>query len=330
MEFRYAHVPQYEPETDIRGIGDELIRQTELVRENGFDSITVPEHHVTDDNYLLNESVISYLASSLGELDIATSMCLLPLHDPVRIAEFGATVDVLTGGQFRLGVAQGYRKKEYEAFQVDPEDALGRFIEGIQIIKQLWTEDSVSFDGRHFQFEDISINPKPVQTPRPQILTGASNEKSIRRSVKLTDGWAASHVGFSELEPRVAAFRDEQATSGTGTEPLEIMREIYVAETTAEAERIAREPLLRKYGMYSDWGQDDVIENDTFDSVWEKLQHERFIVGSPDDVIAELDRYNEAFEPDAFRFRMQWQGMEFEDVHRSIELVGEEVMPSFD
>jgi alkanesulfonate monooxygenase SsuD/methylene tetrahydromethanopterin reductase-like flavin-dependent oxidoreductase (luciferase family) len=329
MEFRFAHVPQYDSERELAGIADELVAQTELTREGGFDAVTVPEHHVTEDNYLLNEAVIGHLAEHVGDMNIATSMCLLPLHDPVRIAEFGATIDVLTEGQFRLGVAQGYREKEYEAFHVDRDDALGRFVEGVEVIKRLWTEDSVSYDGRHFQFEDISINPKPVQSPRPTILTGASNEKSVRRAVKLTDGWAASHVTFDELQPRVEAFRDEQTSSGDGDEEFELMRELFVAETEAEAERIAREPLMRKYGMYSDWGQDEVIENDEFDSVWEKLKHERFIVGTPDDVIEELARYKKAFDPDAFRIRTQWQGMEFEDVQNSIELFADEVIPSF-
>lgn len=330
MEFRLAHHIQYKPGKDLRGIGDELIELTELAQEEGFDGVTVPEHHVTDDQYLYNEAIISHLADHVGDMQIGMSMCLLPLHNPVRIAEFGATIDILSDGQFRLGVAQGYRSKEYHAFNVDRRDALSRFVEGVQVIKRLWTEDSVTYDGKYYQFEDVSINPKPIQSPRPLIYTGASNVKSIRRAARLTDGWAASHVPFSDMKPRVEAFREAQAEHCDTEGHFELHREVFVAETTKKAERLAREPIMRKYDKYADWGQDEVIEGDEFESVWEKLKHERFIVGSPNEVIEELSRYVDAYDPDAIRIRSEWQGLEFEKVKNSVRLFSNEVMPSFE
>lgn len=329
MDFRLSLVIQYEPDRDLSGIADELVKQTTLARDTGFDALVIPEHHVTEDQYLTNEVVLSHVAEHIGDMTIGTGMCLLPYHSPVRIAEFGATVDVLTGGQFRLGVAQGYRPKEFEAFGIPREDALGRFVEGVEIIKALWTNERVSYDGEYFQFEDVTINPKPVQDPRPPILVGASNESSVRRAARMTDGWSAAHLPFDGIASRVDAFRDERATTGLDDGYLEIGREVYVAETSAEAEAIVKEPLLRKYDRYVEWGQDEVFEDDEFDSAWEKLKHERFIVGSPDEVIDELDRYVDAFSPDAIGIRTQYQGMAFDDVRNSIELFATEVIPSF-
>jgi alkanesulfonate monooxygenase SsuD/methylene tetrahydromethanopterin reductase-like flavin-dependent oxidoreductase (luciferase family) len=330
MDFRLSLVTQYEPSRDLRGVADELVTQTRMAREGGYDSIAVPEHHATDDSYLNNEAVLAHLAEHIGDMTIASGMCLLPYHNPVRVAEFGATMDVLTGGKFTLGVAQGYRDKEFEVFGVDRDDALGRFVEGVEVVERLWTQERMSFDGDYFQFDDVTINPKPLQDPRPPIVVGASNESSVRRSARMTDGWWAGHVPFEGVRKRVEAFREERAATDRGPGRIEIGREVFVAETAEEAERIVREPLMRKYERYVDWGQDNVFEDDEFDSAWEKLKHERFIVGSPDDVVEEIRRYRDAFDPDAIRTRMQFQGMDFEDARESLRLFCDEVIPAFE
>ena len=329
MDFRLSLVTQFDAERSLDTVADELVEQVEIAREGGFDSVAVPEHHATDDSYLLNEAVLAHVAEHVGDMGLASGMCLLPYHNPVRIAEFGATMDVLTGGQFTLGVAQGYRDKEFEVFGVDRGDAVGRFVEGVEVIERLWTEERVTYEGDHFQFDDVTINPKPVQQPRPPIVVGASNEASVRRSARLTDGWWAGHVPFDGVGKRVDAFREEREAAGLPPGRIEVGREVFVAETAEEAEAIVRDPLMRKYDRYVSWGQDEVFEDDEFDSAWEKLKRDRFIVGSPEDVVAELERYREAFDPDAVRTRMQFQGMDYADARESLRLFCEEVVPAF-
>lgn len=330
MEFGYTLVSQYKQDRDISGIGDELAHQVELAKNGGFDTVSVSEHHVTDDQYLNNEALLPYLSNHTGDMGIGTGICLLPYHHPVRVAEWGATVDILTDGQFSLGVGQGYRDEEFEAFGIDKEDALGRFVEGIQIIKKLWTEDSVSYEGRHFELDDVSINPKPVQDPRPPIYIGASNTSSVRRAAQIADGWLGAHVPLDVIDEYAAAFRDERASTDHGDGYVSIGREAFVAETTEAAEEIVRETLMRKYERYIDWGQDEVFESDDFRSKWEQLKTDRFLVGSPEDVIQEIERYQETVDPDRIGVRMQYQGLDFEDVHSSIERFGQEVIPAFE
>jgi len=326
MDVSYFLVTQFEPSRSLDGIPEEFVYQTELVRDSGFYSLFVGEHHATDDNYFLNEAVIAYLANHVGDTKLGTGMCLLPYHNPVRIAEYGATVDHLTDGGFRLGVAQGYRPEEYAAFGVERSDALARFVEGVQVIERLWTEERIDYEGKVHSFEDVTINPKPVQEPRPEIITGASNESSIRRAAELTDGWIGAHVPFDVAREQVAAFRDaEKAVDGDRR--VGFGREVFVAETTEAAEAAVREPLMEKYGSYSDWGQDDAIESDDFDSPWEKLRHERFVVGTPAEVIAEIERYREALDLDEFKVRMQFPTIDLADTHVSLELFVDEVLP---
>ena len=328
MDFGLIAVTQYEAERDLRGIGDELIAQTELARESGFDLITIGEHHFTDDDqYLLNEAVLSHLAQHVGDMRLVSTLVLLPYHNPARIAELGATLDILSDGQFTLGVGLGYRQKEYDVFGVDRDDAVGRFVEGVEIIKRLWTEDSVTFDGKHFQLDDVSIRPQPLQKPRPPIWTGASNESSVRRGARMTDTFIGAHVPFDMAKRQISDFREEREANGLDAGEVGLIRETFVAETTEKAEELVREPLMGKYESYSQWGQDDVIGGDDFDSPWDKLRHERFLVGSPEEVREGIQRYKEAMDLDYVIIRTQYPGADFDAVHSSIELFGNEVIP---
>lgn len=327
MDVGLSLVTQFERSRDVSGVAEELRAQVDRASTGGFDFVRVAEHHVTDDHYLLNEAVAAFIARELGELTL-DMMCLLPYHHPVRIAEFGATVDVLTGGRFRLTVAQGYRPAEFAVFGVESRgQAIGRLVEGVEVIKRLWTEERVDFEGEYFEFNGVSINPRPVQDPRPAIFAGASNESSIRRAARIVDGWCGAHVPFDVVGDQVAAFRDECTAQGVGAKPVGVGREVCVAETTADAEAIVREPLMRKYERYVEWGQDEAIADDEFHAQWDALKEDRFIIGSPETVASELARYRDAFDLDFMSVRTQFKGMAFEDVHRSQSLLVDEVLP---
>ncbi|PSP76753.1 hypothetical protein BRC86_00300 [Halobacteriales archaeon QS_3_64_16] len=141
MNFGLFLVTQYDLERDLRDTSEESIGHTELARETGFDLLAVGEHYATDGHqYLLDEAVLAHLAEHVGDVDLAALLSLLPLHGPVRIAELGATMDVLIGGQFVLGAGPGYREAEYDAFGVTRAEAPGRLREGVEMVKRLWRE----------------------------------------------------------------------------------------------------------------------------------------------------------------------------------------------
>lgn len=330
MEFGLFMVTQFELDCDLRGIGNELVAQTRLADESGFDGVGIGEHHFTDSHqYLLNESCLAHIAEHVGDMQLVSSLLLLPYHHPARIAELGASLDILSGGQFTMGVGLGYRQQEYDLFGIDKADAIGRFTEGVEVIKQLWTEDHVSFSGDHFNLDHGAIRPQPQQSPRPAIWTGASNESSIRRGARLTDGFLAAHVPSDLAKRQIAIFRDERERRGLDPGTVGLLREAYVAKTRAQCEAIVKEPLLEKYESYREWGQDDVIGEDDFGSPWEKLRHERFLVGSPADVRDAIDRYREAMDLDYLFIRSQFPGMSPDDVRPSIRLFGEKVIPHY-
>lgn len=328
MDFGLLAVTQFDLDRDLCGIGDELVTQTRLADEAGFDLVSIGEHHFTDSHqYLLNESCLSHVAQHVGDMRLVSTLILLPYHNPARIAELGATLDILSDGQFTMGVGLGYRQQEYDVFGIDRETAVGRLAEGIEIVKRLWTEEQVTYEGKHFQLDGVSIRPQPLQEPRPPIWAGASNESSVRRAARTADAFLGAHVPFDLARRQIEDFRDEREAQGRDEGEVGLIREAYVAETTEAAEAIVREPLMGKYDSYSDWGQDDVIEGDDFDSPWDKLRHERFLVGTPEEILAEIERYREAMDLDYVFVRTQFPGQDFEDVHSSIELFGDEVIP---
>jgi alkanesulfonate monooxygenase SsuD/methylene tetrahydromethanopterin reductase-like flavin-dependent oxidoreductase (luciferase family) len=234
-------------------------------------------------------------------------------------------MDLLTDGQFRLGVALGYRQQEYDVFGVSKEDAPGRLKEGLEVIKRLWTEDSVTFEGEHFQFEDVSIRPQPVQRPRPDIWVGASNPASVRRAARVGETFLGAHVPFDLAKKQISAFRDERPNDNLGE--VGLIREAFVAETTEAAVEAVRDPLMDKYDRYVEWGQDDAIADDRFDSAWDRLAHDRFLVGSPEDVVAEIERYQTELKLDHLVIRTQFPGADFTAVEQSLQLFADEVLP---
>ena len=123
----------------------ETLEQVRLVRSLGFDSIWAGEHHITPGFHFFPElPLLQRLAGEAEDLWIGTNVTLLPLHNPVELAEAGAFLDVITGGNFPLGVGLGYRPEEYQIFGVPMSERVSRFTEAVEIIRRLWSEDQVT------------------------------------------------------------------------------------------------------------------------------------------------------------------------------------------
>ena len=138
---------------------------------------------------------------------MGTNLILLPLHNPVEVAEIGAFLDVITGGRFLLGVGLGYRPEEFAIFGVPMAERVSRLVEGVEIIRRLWTEDGVTHHGRHWRLDGVTIRPRSLQRPRPPILVGAQVPAGIARAARIADGWTAVPVStVDEFAADVTAF----------------------------------------------------------------------------------------------------------------------------
>src|SRR5258705_3296794 len=148
----------------------ETLEQARLIGSVGFDSIWGGEHHATPGfHYFPLLPMLQRLAAEVPGLEIGTNLVLLPLHNPVEIAEVGAFLDVLTGGRFLLGVGLGYRPEEFAIFGVPMAERGSRLAEGVEIIPRLLTQDKVTHPRPHWALEKLTIPPRPVQSPRSPL-----------------------------------------------------------------------------------------------------------------------------------------------------------------
>ena len=132
----------------------------------GFDTIWLTEHHFVDDGY--SPSMIplaAAIAARTKKIRIGTFVLLMPLHNPLHVAEDAATIDVLSNGRFDLGLGQGYVPREFAGFNVPREERSKRLREGVEIVRRAFTEDNFTFEGKCYSVRDVTLYPKPVSNP---------------------------------------------------------------------------------------------------------------------------------------------------------------------
>ena len=162
----------------FRDLYNESLAQVEAAEQLGFDSIWLTEHHFTDDGYLpALMPAAAAIAARTTRVSIGTYVLLAPFWHPLKLAEDAAFVDVISGGRLRLGIGLGYRAEEFEGFGVPRAQRLGRTLETIEILKQAWTGERFSFEGKYFQFRNVRVLPRPVSEPHPELLWGAGAAK---------------------------------------------------------------------------------------------------------------------------------------------------------
>src|SRR3989442_5423780 len=168
----------------------EVLEQADCAKKRGFDSLWAAQHHVTDTEQMFQPlPLLARFSGDFPGMTLGTSSLLLSLLNPVDVAEQVANIDILCGGKFILGVSIGYREKEFQAFNLPKGHRVGRLVEGVEIIRRLWAQDHVSFKGRHFNLDDVSINPKPLQKTGPEIWVGADTEPGAFRAEEIGDAW---------------------------------------------------------------------------------------------------------------------------------------------
>jgi alkanesulfonate monooxygenase SsuD/methylene tetrahydromethanopterin reductase-like flavin-dependent oxidoreductase (luciferase family) len=311
----------------------ELIEQVAAAREAGFDSVWVSQHYLpTPYQALQTFPLLGRIAAEMGDMTIGTSIFLLTLANPVYAAEQAATMDVLTGGRFVFGVGLGYRKEEFEAFGVDARRRASRFRECLDVAIRLWTEDEVTHRGEHFTLTGARLLLKPVQEPHPPIWMAASSDAAVRRAAEYGFPWLINpHASLATLEGQMDLYRSVAAQQGHPMpDTVPMFKELSIAETRADAFEVARPFLEKKYASYASWGLDKPMpKSESLSAPFVELARDRFIMGTPEDVSTELERYHKSIGANHLVLRMQWPGMPQEDVLRQIRLLGREVIPAW-
>ena len=167
------------------------LEQIAWAEQLGFDSVWLTEHHFTDDGYTPSPLVLAgAIAATTTRLQIGTNLMLLPLHDPVRLAEDAASLSLLSGGRFSLGVGLGYRKLEFDAFHRPLRNRPSLLEEGVEIVRRAWSGRPLSFTGRRFELPDVVVTPQPEH--ELPLLIGGMVQPAIERVARLGDGFLST------------------------------------------------------------------------------------------------------------------------------------------
>jgi probable F420-dependent oxidoreductase len=219
--------------------------------ELGFDSAWAQENMLGSSPQLSPLESMSYAAACTERMRLGCVVFVSTLHSPVHLAKSLASLDQMSRGRIDVGVGTGGKMRPFAAFGMNPDRYLARFTEGIALMKALWTEPRVTFDGEFWQLRDASMEPKPFQKPYPPLWFGANGPVALRRAVRLGHGFfgagATPTVRFAE---QVQLVRGELASAGRAATDFAIAKRVYIAidEDAGRARRRMNEAMEHLYG----------------------------------------------------------------------------------
>jgi probable F420-dependent oxidoreductase len=240
MRFAIA-IPQVYPDGSFSP--DDFRAYCARVEELGvYESAWTQESPLGSAPQLAPLQMMTYAAACTTTLRLGCTVFVTTLHSPVHLAKALASLDQLSGGRVEVGVGSGGPRRPFAAFGVSPERYVARFTEGINLMKALWTEPRVTFDGEFFQLAGAGMEPKPFQKPHPRLWFGGSAEAAVRRGVRLCDGFfGAGSSPTSAFATQVSVVRDALATAGRkegfGPGEFPVAKRIYIGIDNADGRR---------------------------------------------------------------------------------------------
>lgn len=226
---------------------DEIVEGEAL----GFSDVWLSEHHFVDDGYLASPlTVAAGIAGRTTRIGIGTNILLLPMHNPLRVAEDAAAVDLVSGGRFTLGVAAGYIPHEFEAFGASMKNRPSLMEEGIEILRRALEEGRTGHEGKRWSFRDLPFEPRPKRGV--PIYVGAVNEPAIDRAARLGDGFLTGPGDPAWLRD---TYRQSLASHGRNPDdyPFNVSTAVFVHEDSDYAKRIQTEHLAYRESRYAEW-----------------------------------------------------------------------------
>lgn len=313
----------------------EMVEDARWAEELGFSHFWLTEHHFWYDGYCPSLLVAAgAVAARTSRIRVGTSMLLLPMHDPLRVAEAAAVADNIAGGRLDLGVAVGYRDVEFDAFGVPRRERGARMEEALEVLHLAWTEERFSYHGRFFHYENVRLEPKPIQRPIPIWMGGWAEpvaRRAARRGYSLM-GATGEALKIYQEEAKAHGVDISRATVTTGGD-------IWVDE---DEERARREMSALLRYLYREqlggWGffTNPLTRRPVFFDQPQVLSNlvevavSQAIIGRPETVAAKIQQRLQANPLANHVFcRVRFDSVPRERLHRCMELLAREVMPRF-
>jgi alkanesulfonate monooxygenase SsuD/methylene tetrahydromethanopterin reductase-like flavin-dependent oxidoreductase (luciferase family) len=296
-----------------------IVEQAVVAEEAGFTGVAIGEHHFT--RYIVSapELLLATIAARTSTLRLSTGVTLLAHHDPVRVAEVLATLDVLSAGRAELIVARGVSHRTDMAFGVQ-DDLRARFDENLRLLLRLLEEPHVTWEGKYRSpLIDVTTTPRPIQQPRPLVWIGSGSAVSADLAVELGLPLMLPSTLRDPSTHRSVVERYRSAMGDRGR--VALPSHVFVAPTAAEA-RAAWRPHLTAYAEFADpWRGDGDVDVDA-------LMEGAAVCGDPSEVTARLNGLTELLGLDAQLVMVDIGGLPHQAVLDTIRLFGQEVLPN--
>lgn len=320
----------------------EVVEEARYAEELGYDGFWVGEHHFQASQRVFPspQLLLAAIAQRTRTLHLGTGVSVLPVNDPVRLAEDIAALDLLSHGRVRFGVGRGYQPHEFAGFNIAMETTKARFWECLEVIRLAWTREQFSYHGTFYHYDDVALLPRPVQQPTPPIWVAAASPGSAEEAARR--GYAFSAVPFAsgpspaEVADQLRRYRQAFVAAGHGTPPDDIPHVFWshVTDSTAQALREAEAGMQRKLGGATRvWVKPGVSGYETFARVGQFLASATIdqldalaIFGDPQRCLEKVQRYAAAGVQHML-LMFDWGGMPQPTVFRSMELFARHVMP---
>jgi alkanesulfonate monooxygenase SsuD/methylene tetrahydromethanopterin reductase-like flavin-dependent oxidoreductase (luciferase family) len=322
----------------------------DLAEPLGFDSLFALEHHFT--GYAMSPSptqLLSYYAGRTKRITLGTAVIVLPWHDPVRVAEQIALLDVMSGGRCLFGFGRGAASVEYAGFRIPMEEARPRFAEAAQIVVKALTNDVFSWEGEHYQIPPTSIRPRPISHPERRFYASSVSPESAEIMAKLGFGvlvimqneWPIAAVDIDR-------YRDLARSVGHTPRPPIILTNVSCADSREEARERAVTYLSRKWDSidkhyhFSDGHLASVKGYEFYGKMtktYAKMKDPGFrekatdfyvkiqVVGTPDDCLEQLAELRRLTGLDHLVTEFGYGGMPHEQAELNMRLFADRVMP---
>jgi alkanesulfonate monooxygenase SsuD/methylene tetrahydromethanopterin reductase-like flavin-dependent oxidoreductase (luciferase family) len=320
---------------------DESFSQVEAAEELGMDSVWLAEHHFTPDRSVLASPMViaSAIAARTRRIRMGLAVQVLPLTNPLRLAEEAATVDHISKGRFDFGIGRSGLTRYYQGYNVPYTQSRSRFLEALDIIMKAWGQEQFSHQGEFFSFNNVTVVPRPYQQPHPPIRVALASADTFALIGRMGHAvFISANTPLPQLQERLELYRQARREAGhTGPAEIALRLPAYVAET---AEQAYSEPEASTRHAIQ-YAARELSSSAASQETAERLQRmastpyddilkQRVMYGTPAAVIERLHEYQDTLGITGVVLEMNYGGqIPYDRVINSIRLLTTKVMPKF-
>ncbi len=312
----------------------DTIAQAILADELGFDQVWLAELHFNPRFSVMPAPLLlaSAIAQVTERIKIGTAVNLVPLHQPVRLAEEVATLDLLSQGRAIFGIGRGSQPRQYAGFGVDMEEGRARFLEALELIIHAWTTEEASFSGQFYQVQDVNVAPKPAQQPHPPVYIAANSADTFGMVGELGHNILVAPLVVSREGALAGLENYRSALTRNGfddkSKRVNINLPVYVTEDPNKIKSGYELTINNYLGTLRENRSGPAARAASRD--YEEVYSGFAAIGTPEQVVTKLKFFEKLFNPQEFMCWFNTGGMlPHREVAQSMELFAQKVMPHF-